>query len=128
MGNCTQVESFQMASQSEDNSIVMRSILAMVESAAPVYQKEFYISDTGRLYTTMHGVLSYAREILEAKITERALQRNLKTLMRTDVPFDCRGILMYEIDVDALLAFAGPWGIKCEKLKEARTKAQGQLD
>jgi len=128
MGNCTEVESFNMATQSEEASITKRAIIDMVERQPAAYKEGFVLSKTGRLYVTMQGVLSYIREFMEIRITERALQINLKSMIKSSTPYTKESVVFYEVDIDALIGFAEPWGLKCGRLREARKRAEGQLE
>jgi hypothetical protein len=128
MGNCADVESFKIASRSEGYSMVVRAVVGLVEKRVPKFANMAFISKTGRVYVTLQAVLAYVREIEEQKITEKVLEASLKSIMRSSTPILWNGLMMYEIDVEALLEYAKPWGIPCARIEEASAMNKGQLE
>lgn len=126
-GNCTEAESFKIASRSEDYALVVRAVIGILENNTRL-KNMGCISKTGRAYVTMQGVLAYIREIEEARITEKVLESVLKSIMKTTTPFEKDHLNFYEVDTSALLEYAQPWGIACPRIRVAAKINIGQLE
>lgn len=127
MGNCNEVDSFQIASQSEFLPMVMRGIINLAEKTPAQLKSHVAIMTNGDVYITSSGVFGQIKDVNQERISERAMDGILKSLMKDSQMYQRGGLYFRKIDPAAVLDWAQPNGYPCPKIEEAARRSKEQL-
>jgi len=126
MGNCNEAESFQIASQSEFLPAVIRGIVGLCERPGQL-KKHVALTVKGSILVTIQGVLSYIRDINQEQISERAMEGVLKSLYKETKAYDRDGLFYYKLNPGAIMDWAKPRGLPCEKIEKMYELSKREL-
>jgi hypothetical protein len=128
MGNCDESESFQIASQSEYLPMVMRGIIGMVEVAtSQLNKKHVHLSSDGGVFVTIQGVFAQIRDVNQERVSERAMEGVLKSLMLDNTLYEKNGMYFKRLNPGAIVDWAKPNGWPCPKIEHAWNVSREKL-
>ena len=124
MGNCGGTDNmmFEMVTQHDNTTKVIRAILGMVESASPLWGKFMMVDENFSIYLTESGVREYITTILNEQVGDRQLSDTLKNVVKNNQPYTHNYKHFYEIELDWVLKYATAKGLDASKLRGYRAK------
>lgn len=124
MGNCggTNNMMYEMITQHDNTTKVIRAILGMVESASPVWGKYMMVDENYSIYLTEAGVREFVVTMMNETIGDRQLSDTMKNIVKHNVPYVHNYKHFYEISLDTVLKYATDKGLDASKIRGYRAK------
>lgn len=124
MGNCTGTNNmmFEMITQNDNTTKVIRAIIGMAESKSSVWGRFMIVDEKASIYVTEAGLKEYIFTVMNDTIGDRQLSDVLKNVVRNNSPFTKAFKYFYEIELDTVLKYAMMKGIDANIIRGYRAK------